>query len=146
MDYFFFLFSLGVCSCYLVFVSIPYESHTDRRGHPEIRVVELFITEKRSNEVLNDDEEGRRKESTGRRITKRTKFPSKFLRKALRKAQKSFTLLRKALLRKALLYSQKSFTLLLEKLYFTLEKLYFTLKRLFAIESSSQLLSALTLP
>ena len=54
---FLFLFSLGVCSCYLVFVSIPYESHTDRRGHPEIRVVELFITEKQSNEVLNDDEE-----------------------------------------------------------------------------------------
>ena len=60
---------------------------------------------------------GRRKESTGRRITKRTK------------AFQSFTL------RKA----QKSFTLLSEKLYFTLEKLYFTLKRLFAIESSSQL-------
>ena len=58
---FLFLFSLGVCSCYLVFVSIPYESHTDRRGHPEIRVVELFITEKQSNEVLNDDEERQKK-------------------------------------------------------------------------------------
>ena len=57
MDYFFFLFSVGGCSCYLVFVSIPYESHIDRRGYPEIRVVELFITEKQSNEVLNDDEE-----------------------------------------------------------------------------------------
>ena len=43
------------------FVSIPYESHTDRRGYPEIRVVELFITEKQSNEVLNDDEERQKK-------------------------------------------------------------------------------------
>ena len=55
------LLSLGVCSCYWVFVSIPYESHTDRRGYPEIRAVELFITEKQSNEVLNDDEERQKK-------------------------------------------------------------------------------------
>ena len=62
---------------------------------------------------------GRRKESTGRRITKRTK--------AFQSSEKLYFTLRIALL-----YSQKSFTLLIEKLYFTL-------KRLFAIESSSQL-------
>ena len=70
--YFLFLFSVGVCSCYLVFVSIPYNSHTDRRGHPEIRVVELFITEEHQTKYPMMMKKGRRKESTGRRITKRT--------------------------------------------------------------------------
>ena len=99
----------------VIFVSIPYESHTDRRGYPEIRVVELFITEKQSNEVLMMMKKGRRKESPGRRITKRTerfKAFEVFLEKLY------FTL------RKALLYSRKA--------------LLYT-KRLFAIESSSQL-------
>jgi hypothetical protein len=79
---FLFLFSVAVRSCYLVFVSIPYNSHTDRRGHPEIRVVELFITEKQSNEVLNDDEE-RQKEGEYRSTN------HKAYQSVLRKASKA---------------------------------------------------------
>ena len=99
--------------------------HTHRRGYPEIRVVELFITEKQSNEVLNDEEERQKKGEY--RTTNHEAYSAykAFIRVViLGKAWKSSTLLLEKLL---------------EKLYFTLEKLYFTLKRLFAIESSSQL-------
>ena len=103
---FLFLFSLGVCSCYLVFVSIPYESHTDRRGYPEIRVVELFITEKQSNEVLNDEEERQKKGEY--RSTNHEAYPAwKSSWKSLEKFY--FTLeKRNFTLGKALLYSRKA--------------------------------------
>ena len=75
------LCSVGACVRLSVLSPSRYEStHTHRRGHPEIRVVELFITERQSNEVLNDDEE-RQKEGEYR-STNHKAYQS-VLRKAL---------------------------------------------------------------
>ena len=83
------------------FVSIPYESHSDRRGYPEIRVVELFIKEKHQTKYSIMMKKGRRKEKVQVDESQSVSSVQNVLRKAL-------LYLRKALLysRKALLYSK----------------------------------------